>query len=92
MALFEGWRRLDGPEFHAIIAAIVVVAGLWAGLSPLLALAANTVGWYALEAWQGNRDDKGVNPFSGRWGWRKRLELSAPIVTGAVVVAVVMAW
>jgi len=91
MALFDGWKTLDGFEFHVIIAAVLMTAAIYFGLNIFIALAINTIGWYALEAFQGIRDDKGANPFSGKWGWRKRFELIAPVVTGFVVTGVAYA-
>lgn len=93
MALFDGWRRLDGPEFHAIIAVVGVVGGVYLLKMPVLAAGfINAVGWYMLEAGQGMRDDKGVVPWSDRWGWRKRSELIVPIVVGSVVAAGLGVW
>lgn len=81
---FSGWRRLDGPEFHAIIAAILVFAASFY-MHPGIVFIINTAGWYALEAWQGRMTDKGINPFSDRWGGRKKMELLTPIAVGATV-------
>lgn len=82
--LFSGWKRLDGPEFHVIIAVLViglvwVFAPSWA---MYLVIAVNTVGWVAYECIQGAVMGKGANPFSSRWGWRKRSEMLAPVAAG----------
>ncbi len=85
--LFSGWRRLDGPEFHVIIA-VVLMTSAWVfapGWAMYVAACVNTIGWIAYECIQGQVTGKGANPFSDRWGWRKRSEMLAPIAAGWMV-------
>ena len=84
---FAGWKRFDGFEFHSLLTMVVVpVSLIW--LAPWQAFLLNTAGWFVYEGIQGLATGKGMNPFSDRWGWRKRLELIAPELTGAIITAI----
>lgn len=80
------WSRLDGPLAHVAISTIALIPLLL--FTPLpwwFWLAVNTAGWTLWEMVSGALDGKGANPFSGRWGWRKRSEMIAPILSGSFV-------
>jgi hypothetical protein len=87
------WSRLDGPIPHAIIATAAVLGGVFGlGFVPWVMGAANTAWWTLWEVVTGVIHGKGPFPWSGKWGWRKRMEMLFPIAIGWAVTGGLYAW
>lgn len=81
--IFSQWRRLDGPEWHVIIA-VILLSVVWAVGWPVPAFViTNTVFWFLYESFTGYWHGKTWFPW--KWGVRKNAEMLAPMAAGGVI-------
>ena len=79
-----GW---GGVCVHVAAMFGIMTAMAILGIDPWMAAGANAAFWTGLEAYQGQRDGKGLTPIGGGWGYTKIAEWLAPCIGGVVMAA-----